>query len=234
LHWCEGYYGEFFRRLARLDVEARLPLLERLSEPNPCSKGIRGACYCRMTELLKTTSQFWSYANQSEWQFSKSAAGQIHSRFSCLADEALPPRNLRFFLSRWAQGGLRNSQEQEAITVEANQNSAANRPQINPSVSGLESLKRAVSGRSFLNFPAIFEGFAAKGIPESKIKSRENIITFQTWKALVTSLASLCGNINFGVESDLISLLSHRNLPPVSISPRGKLRLQAKNPRRTA
>jgi antirestriction protein ArdC len=47
-----------------------------------------------------------------------------------------------------------------------------------------EALTRAVSGQSFSNFPAIFQGFAAKGIPESEIKPRENVFTYQAWKAL--------------------------------------------------
>ena len=47
-----------------------------------------------------------------------------------------------------------------------------------------ESLKRAIYGQSFSNFPAIFHGFAAKGIPESEIKPRENVFTFEAWKAL--------------------------------------------------
>jgi hypothetical protein len=47
-----------------------------------------------------------------------------------------------------------------------------------------EALTRAVSGQSFSNFPAIFQGFAAKGIPESEIKPRENVFTFDAWKAL--------------------------------------------------
>jgi hypothetical protein len=63
-------------------------------------------------------------------------------------------------------------------------NSPANQQQITISASGLESLKRAVSGQSFTNFPAIFSGFAAKGIPQSEIKPRENVFTFQAWKAL--------------------------------------------------
>ena len=57
-------------------------------------------------------------------------------------------------------------------------------PQSNISQARLESLKRAVSGQSFTNFPAIFQGFAAKGIPESEIKPRENVFTYQAWKAL--------------------------------------------------
>jgi hypothetical protein len=61
---------------------------------------------------------------------------------------------------------------------------AAVQLQGNISPSRLESLKRAVSGQSFSNFPAIFQGFAAKGIPESEIKPRENVFTFDAWKAL--------------------------------------------------
>jgi hypothetical protein len=47
-----------------------------------------------------------------------------------------------------------------------------------------EALTRAVSGQSFSNFPAIFQGFAAKGIAEADIKPRENVFTFDAWKAL--------------------------------------------------
>ena len=47
-----------------------------------------------------------------------------------------------------------------------------------------EALSRAISGQSFTNFPAIFQGFAAKGIPESEIRPRENVFTFDAWKAL--------------------------------------------------
>jgi hypothetical protein len=57
-------------------------------------------------------------------------------------------------------------------------------PQGNITQSRLESLKRAVHGQSLTNFPAIFAGFAAKGIPESEIKPRENVFTFEAWKAL--------------------------------------------------
>ena len=60
----------------------------------------------------------------------------------------------------------------------------ANASTVHISQSRLESLKRAVHGQSFSNFPAIFQGFAAKGIPESEIKPRENVFTFQAWKAL--------------------------------------------------
>ena len=52
------------------------------------------------------------------------------------------------------------------------------------SQSRVESLKRAVHGQSFSNFPAIFRGFATKGIPEAEIKPRENVFTYQAWRAL--------------------------------------------------
>ncbi|MGA3293835.1 MAG: ArdC-like ssDNA-binding domain-containing protein [Candidatus Acidiferrales bacterium] len=68
--------------------------------------------------------------------------------------------------------------------MEANATVATGHPQGNISQSQLESLKRAVSGQSFSNFPAIIQGFAAKGIPESAIKPRENVFTFDAWKAL--------------------------------------------------
>jgi|SRR5271167_5273348 len=68
--------------------------------------------------------------------------------------------------------------------MEANATVSTGRPQGSVSQSGLDSLKRAVSGQSFSNFPAIFSGFSAKGIPESEIKPRENVFTFDAWKAL--------------------------------------------------
>lgn len=51
-----------------------------------------------------------------------------------------------------------------------------------------ESLMRARSGQSAVNYPAIYSGFIAKGIPESEIKPRENIFTFNAWKALGRSV----------------------------------------------
>lgn len=47
-----------------------------------------------------------------------------------------------------------------------------------------DALSRAVYGQSAANFPAIFSGFAQKGVPEEEIKPRENIFTFEAWKAL--------------------------------------------------
>ena len=51
-------------------------------------------------------------------------------------------------------------------------------------VSAEEALTKAVSGPSLANYPAIYAGFAAKGIPEVDIKPRENVFTFKAWIAL--------------------------------------------------
>lgn len=46
-----------------------------------------------------------------------------------------------------------------------------------------EALDRATTSASFANYPAIFEGFLAKGIAEADILPRENVFTFNAWKA---------------------------------------------------
>lgn len=47
-----------------------------------------------------------------------------------------------------------------------------------------QALSRAVEGQSMANFPAIYAGFAAKGIPETGILPRVNVFSFNAWKAL--------------------------------------------------
>ena len=47
-----------------------------------------------------------------------------------------------------------------------------------------EALSRAANGQSLANWPAIIEGFTAKGIPESDIRPRENVFTYHAWRAL--------------------------------------------------
>ena len=47
-----------------------------------------------------------------------------------------------------------------------------------------EALSRARGGQSWSNYPAIFEGFMAKGIAEADILPRENVLTFEAWRAL--------------------------------------------------
>jgi len=48
----------------------------------------------------------------------------------------------------------------------------------------LESLQRAKAGDSLLNYPAIYSGFAAKGINAGDILPRENVFTYNAWRAL--------------------------------------------------
>jgi hypothetical protein len=47
-----------------------------------------------------------------------------------------------------------------------------------------EALSRATSGVSVANYPTIYCGFIAKGVPESEIKPRENVFTYNAWRAL--------------------------------------------------
>jgi antirestriction protein ArdC len=47
-----------------------------------------------------------------------------------------------------------------------------------------EALSRALSGQTMSNYVPIFEGFLAKGIPETDIKPRENVFTYHAWRAL--------------------------------------------------
>lgn len=46
-----------------------------------------------------------------------------------------------------------------------------------------EALGRAQAGQSLSNFPAIFQGFAEKGIAESDIEPRVNVLTYRAWQA---------------------------------------------------
>jgi len=47
-----------------------------------------------------------------------------------------------------------------------------------------EALGRARQSQTMSNYPAIFQGFIAKGIAEVEIIPRENVFTFEAWKAL--------------------------------------------------
>jgi antirestriction factor ArdC-like protein len=51
-----------------------------------------------------------------------------------------------------------------------------------------EALDRARNGQTWTNYPAIFSGFIEKGIPETDIRPRENVFTFNSWKALGRSV----------------------------------------------
>jgi hypothetical protein len=47
-----------------------------------------------------------------------------------------------------------------------------------------EALSRAVGSLALSNYPAIFHGFMEKGIPEADILPRQNVFTFDAWRAL--------------------------------------------------
>ena len=55
---------------------------------------------------------------------------------------------------------------------------------MNKSELSQEALSRARGNVSVANFPAIFQGFAEKGIAEDDIEPRVNVLTFQAWRAL--------------------------------------------------
>lgn len=46
------------------------------------------------------------------------------------------------------------------------------------------ALHNATSNASFMNYDAIFNGLMALGVPAEEIKPRENVFTFNAWKAL--------------------------------------------------
>ena len=45
------------------------------------------------------------------------------------------------------------------------------------------AINRAETGTSTANYPAIFDGFEAKGIDPSQIRPRENVFTYNVWGA---------------------------------------------------
>ena len=46
-----------------------------------------------------------------------------------------------------------------------------------------QALTRAIISQSTMNYAPIIAGFMAKGIPADQITPRENVFTFQAWKA---------------------------------------------------
>jgi len=47
-----------------------------------------------------------------------------------------------------------------------------------------EALANATGHESMVNYPAIFNGFAEKGIAEDDIEPRVNVFTYNAWRAL--------------------------------------------------
>ncbi len=48
----------------------------------------------------------------------------------------------------------------------------------------LKTLEKAVTGQSLVNYPRIIEGFMEMGVPSEQILPRENVFTYNAWKAL--------------------------------------------------
>lgn len=44
-----------------------------------------------------------------------------------------------------------------------------------------QAYSRAVHNDSMANYPAIYAGFAAKGIPPEQVHPRQNVFTFKAW-----------------------------------------------------
>lgn len=58
------------------------------------------------------------------------------------------------------------------------------RRRVNRAQIATEALSNALAERSLANYPAILEGFMAKGIPAEQITPRENVFTYHAWRAL--------------------------------------------------
>ncbi len=58
------------------------------------------------------------------------------------------------------------------------------KPRLSRSQVTAEALRNAVTRESTLNYEAIFEGFEAMGIPMEDVHPRENVFTFNAWRAL--------------------------------------------------
>jgi hypothetical protein len=76
-----------------------------------------------------------------------------------------------------------------------------------------EALSRATSGMSVSNYPTIYGGFIQKGIPESEIKPRENVFTYNAWRALVLCI------INVFTNKESCGILLHHAATPCSCTP---------------
>ena len=81
-----------------------------------------------------------------------------------------------------------------------------------------QALNRATSGTSLGNFPAIYAGFVAKGIPESQIKPRENVLTYNAWQALGRQVRKGEKGVKVGTYRDYTKTVTDDNGEQQTIS----------------
>jgi hypothetical protein len=60
---------------------------------------------------------------------------------------------------------------------------AAKAPRLSREVIAAQALKNATENNSVSNYQAIYEGFAAKGIPCEDVEPRINVFTYNAWRA---------------------------------------------------
>jgi hypothetical protein len=58
------------------------------------------------------------------------------------------------------------------------------KPRLNRDEVAVEALSSALAERSVMNYEAIFKGFIEKGISAEQIVPRENVFTYNAWRAL--------------------------------------------------
>ena len=69
-------------------------------------------------------------------------------------------------------------------TPEAHQKTGGEKTRLKRDELAQEALKNAVTSESFANYKTIIEGFIERGIPAQEIVPRENVFTFNAWRAL--------------------------------------------------
>lgn len=55
---------------------------------------------------------------------------------------------------------------------------------MNREDAALQALQNAIGNESTMNYETIFDGFMEKGIPSDQIQPRQNVFTFNAWRAL--------------------------------------------------
>ncbi len=104
-------------------------------------------------------------------------------RAASLAPAGIPPRPSEAPPNEPRQPALRSSNSEGGTRTKAGRRAANRGDRPSRSVIAHEALGRALNNTSLANYPAIIEGFAKMGIPESEIRPRENVFTFHAWLA---------------------------------------------------